>query len=91
VAAEAFADRRYEPNGTLSSRKHADALIRDPAEAAQQALSIVEKGEVVACDGTKVVIAAQTICIHGDTPNAPQIAAQVAQTLRDAGVNVRAL
>jgi UPF0271 protein len=91
VAAEAFADRRYEPNGTLRSRKFDDALIRDPGEAASQALSIVEKGEVVAHDGTKVVIAAQTICIHGDTPGAPQIAAQVAQTLREAGVDVRAL
>jgi UPF0271 protein len=91
VAAEAFADRSYEPNGTLRSRKHADALIRDPAEAVRQALSIVEKGEVVACDGTRVAINAQTICIHGDTPGALQIAAQVARTLREASVNVRAL
>jgi UPF0271 protein len=91
VAAEAFADRRYEPNGTLRSRKHNDALIRDPAEAARQALSIVESQTVIACDATKVAINAQTICIHGDTPGAPQIAAQVAKTLREAGVNVRAL
>jgi UPF0271 protein len=91
VAAEAFADRRYEPNGTLRSRKLDDALLRDPAEAARQALSIVECSEVVACDGTKVPITAQTICIHGDTPGAPQIAATVAKTLRDSGVNVRPL
>jgi UPF0271 protein len=91
VAAEAFADRRYEPNGTLRSRKFDDALLRDPAEAAHQALSIVEKGTVIAHDGTRVAIAAQTICIHGDTPNAPQIAAQVAQTLREASVDLRAL
>jgi UPF0271 protein len=91
VAAEAFADRRYEPNGTLRSRKHDDALIRDPTAAASQALSIVERSEVVACDGTKVAINAQTICIHGDTPGAPQIAAHVAKTLRESSVNVRAL
>jgi UPF0271 protein len=91
VAAEAFADRRYEPNGTLRSRKFDDALIRDPAEAGRQALSIVEKCEVVACDGAKVAINAQTICIHGDTPGAPQIAAQVAHALREAGVTLRSL
>ena len=45
VAAEAFADRRYEPDGTLRSRKFADALIRDPEEAAQQALKIVNTGK----------------------------------------------
>jgi 5-oxoprolinase (ATP-hydrolysing) subunit A len=79
VAAEAFADRRYEADGTLRSRKFSDALIRDPAEAAQHALQIVEKGM------------AQTICIHGDTPGAPQIAAAVAKLLREEGVELRPL
>jgi UPF0271 protein len=91
VAAEAFADRRYESDGTLRSRKHSDALIRDPAEAARQALSIVEQGTIIASDGSKVAIAAQTICIHGDTPGAPNIAAAVVQSLRNAGVTVAAL
>jgi UPF0271 protein len=91
VAAEAFADRRYEPDGTLRSRKFPDALIRDPAEAGRQALSIVERGTVVARDGTEVALNAQTICIHGDTPGAPEIAAAVAQTLRHAGVALGAL
>jgi UPF0271 protein len=91
VAAEGFADRRYEPDGTLRSRKHSDALIRDPAEAARQALRIVEQGTVIASDGNKVAIAAQTICIHGDTPGAPTIAATVAKTLREAGVTVAPL
>jgi 5-oxoprolinase (ATP-hydrolysing) subunit A len=91
VAAEAFADRRYEPDGTLRSRKFDDALIRDPEESACQALSIAEQGSVIACDGTKVSVDAQTICIHGDTPGSPQIAATVARTLRDAGVTLCAL
>jgi UPF0271 protein len=91
VAAEAFADRRYEPDGTLRSRKHEGALIRDPAEAARQATSIVEQGLVVACDGSEVAVSAQTICIHGDTPGAPQIAAAVAQILRQAGVRLAPL
>src|SRR5579859_2568117 len=90
VAAEAFADRRYEPDGTLRSRKHPDALIHDPAEAAQQALTIVQ-GKVIARGGSEVPLHADTLCIHGDTPGAPQIAAQVAKTLREASMQLRAL
>jgi UPF0271 protein len=91
VAAEAFADRRYEPDGSLRSRTHQDALIRDPAEAGQQALDIVQHGKVIACDGSPVTLNAQTICIHGDTPGAPKIAAAVARILREAGVVIRPL
>jgi UPF0271 protein len=91
VAAEAFADRRYEPDGTLRSRKFEDALIRDPGVAGRQALGMVEKGVVKATDGSEVPVAAQTICIHGDTPGAAAIAAEVARTLVEAGVRVSAL
>jgi 5-oxoprolinase (ATP-hydrolysing) subunit A len=91
VAAEAFADRRYETDGTLRARKFEDALLSDPAEAAQQALRIVEQGTVVASGGAEIAVNAQTICIHGDTPGAPKIAAAVAQTLRQAGVELKAL
>ena len=91
VAAEAFADRRYEPDGTLRSRKFENALIRDPAEAAKQALNIAQRGIVTAHDGTEVKLNAQTICIHGDTPGSVQIAAAVARTLRDAGVALKSL
>jgi UPF0271 protein len=91
VAAEAFADRRYEPDGTLRARKFEDALIRDPEEAGRQALSIVERGAVIARDGTKVSVDAQTLCIHGDTPGAAKIAATVARILREAGVQLHAL
>jgi 5-oxoprolinase (ATP-hydrolysing) subunit A len=69
VFAEAFADRRYESDGTLRSRKFPDALIRDPKEAAAQALRIANEG------------LAETICIHGDTPGAAQIASEVAKAL----------
>jgi UPF0271 protein len=88
VAAEAFADRRYEPDGTLRSRKFEDALIRNPEEAAWQALGIAERGVVIASDSSEVSVDAQTICIHGDTPGAPKIAATVARTLRGAGVTL---
>jgi 5-oxoprolinase (ATP-hydrolysing) subunit A len=91
VAAEAFADRRYEPDGTLRSRKFADALIRDPQEAAQQALVMVEQGFVTASDGSEVALKAQTICVHGDTPGATAIAAEVRRVLHAAGVTLGGL
>ena len=79
VAAEAFADRTYEADGTLRSRKFDDALIRDPARAGEQALRIAREG------------LAQTICIHGDTPGAPKIAESVAATLQAGGISLRPL
>jgi UPF0271 protein len=88
VAAEAFADRRYEPDGTLRSRKFDDALLREPEQAARQALSMVERGKVTASDGSDVEVNAQTICIHGDTPGAKEIAAEVARVLRDSGISL---
>lgn len=74
VLAEAFADRKYEQDGTLRSRKFTDALICDPSAAAAQAVRIANEGR------------AQTICIHGDTPGAPAIAAAVAGALRLEGL-----
>jgi UPF0271 protein len=91
VAAEAFADRRYEANGALRSRKFEDALLRDPAEAGQQALRIAERGTVFARGGTEIATNARTISIHGDTPGAPAIAAAVARTLKLAGVELAPL
>jgi len=91
VAAEAFADRLYEPDGTLRSRKHNDALIRDPAEAGKQAISIATRGALIARGGREIPVHAQTLCIHGDTPGSGKIAAAVAQALRAAGVSVQPL
>lgn len=91
AAAEAFADRRYERDGSLRSRKYDDALLRDPEQAAEQALRIVEEGSVVAADASLVPLRAQTICIHGDTPGAGEIAAAVHRRLRAAGVHIAAL
>jgi 5-oxoprolinase (ATP-hydrolysing) subunit A len=91
VAAEAFADRRYEPDGTLRSRKFEDALIRDPEMAARQALGMVERGLVTASDGSEVALKPKTICIHGDTPGATRIAAEVARALRASGINLAGL
>jgi UPF0271 protein len=91
VAAEAFADRRYEPDGTLRSRKFADALLHDPEDASRQALQIAERGTVIASDGSEVALQAQTICVHGDTQGAVQIAEMIKRNLRGAGVVLSSL
>ncbi len=75
VASEAFADRRYESDGTLRSRVHADALIVDPAEAARHALMLIRGG-------------ADTLCIHSDTPGSAGIAAAVRERLIRDGVRI---
>jgi 5-oxoprolinase (ATP-hydrolysing) subunit A len=91
VAAEAFADRRYERDGRLRSRQFLDALLRDPQEAAAQALRIVEEGTVIASDGGSIPLRADTICIHGDTPGAPQIAAEIHRRFDQAGITIKPL
>lgn len=90
VAAEAFADRRYEPDGRLRSRALAGALLAAP-EAAAQAVAIVREGRVIASDGSVVAVAADTLCVHGDTPGAERIAAAVRRALEAAGVTVAPL
>jgi UPF0271 protein len=74
---EAFADRRYLADGSLQPRSEAGSLITDPAAAAAQAASIAADGAVVAVDGSRVPIRAETICCHGDTPGAVEIATAV--------------
>ncbi len=88
VAREAFADRRYEADGTLRSRRLPGAVIHDDAEALAQAISIVTRGEARAVDGAPVPVVADTICLHGDTPGAATRAAVLRRGLEDAGIEV---
>jgi UPF0271 protein len=90
-AAEAFADRRYNPDGTLQSRRLDGAVIMDPEAAARQAVRIATEGRATAWDGSEIEIRADTLCLHGDNPNAEEIAWAVRQALDTAGVDVRAL
>ena len=90
-AAEAFADRAYEPDGTLRKRTLPGALLDTPERAAEQALNIAVRHHVIATDNSELAVAAQTICIHSDTPGSASIARQVKATLQAAGVRVRAL
>lgn len=91
VAGEAFADRGYERDGTLTPRERPGALKRTAAEAAEQAVSIATRGEVYASDGTPVRVDARTLCLHSDTPGAVDFARTVAARLGEAGVRLRPL
>ena len=88
---EAFADRRYNPDGSLQSRALAGSLLTDPDEASQQAVRLACDGVVQAHDGTLVPVRAQSICFHGDTPGAPAIVAAARRSLEAAGVVVRSI
>ena len=89
AVAECFADRLYEADGTLAPRGLPGAVIADPRAAAQQAVSLAVAGVVTARTGEMVRVAAETVCVHGDTPGALLIAAAVRVALETAGVAVR--
>jgi UPF0271 protein len=90
-AGEAFADRAYEADGSLRSRGKPGAVLSDPAAAAGQAVRLAREGRVVSHDGHDVALRADTLCVHGDTPEAPAIARAVRAALEGAGVAVRPL
>jgi UPF0271 protein len=91
VASEGFADRAYNVDGTLVSRKIAGSLITDPAKAAAQAVKMAAEGKVRTMDGVEIDIAVQTICCHGDTPGSEKIVRAVREALEKAGCQVKPL
>jgi len=91
VASEGFADRAYDIDRRLVSRKIAGSLITDPQRAAEQAVRMAMEGKVKTMDGPVVDIAVQTICCHGDTPGAETIVRTVRDALEKAGCQVRPL
>ena len=91
VASEGFADRAYNLDGTLVSRKVAGSLITDPAKAAAQAVKMAMEGKVRTLDGVEIDISVQTICCHGDTPGSDRIVRAVREGLEKAGAQVRPL
>lgn len=88
AAGEAFADRRYLADGSLMPRSKDGSVLHDPAQAAAQALQIVRERTVTASDGSRIPIEAGTLCLHGDTPAAAQIARAVRAALEEAGVRI---
>jgi 5-oxoprolinase (ATP-hydrolysing) subunit A len=90
TVAEAFADRAYRPDGQLVSRREPGAVLHDPAAIAARVVEIVTSGTVTAIDGSTVRIDAESVCVHGDSPGAVQIAEAVRDRLLAEGVEVRA-
>ena len=91
TAAEAFADRAYEPDGSLASRRKPNTVIHDAGEVVRRAIGIVRDRMVIATSGEAISLQADTLCIHGDTPGAAQLADKVRAGLETACIRVRSL
>ena len=89
VVTEAFADRGYEPDGRLVSRREEGAVLHDAAEVAARMVRLVTEGVIEARDGTTVTLQADSICVHGDSPGALEMARAVRDALDEAGVVLR--
>ncbi len=89
AVAEAFADRAYTPEGTLVSRREPGAVLHDAAQVARRCVRIATEREVVAIDGTVVGVEAMSLCVHGDSPGALEMARAVRAALALAGVEAR--
>lgn len=90
VIAEAFADRTYSPDGSLTPRSQPGAVIADPQRAVAQVLRILREGRVQTVAGTDLAVRAGTICLHSDTPNVVAFARSLREELERAGVTIRA-
>jgi UPF0271 protein len=91
VAAEGFADRSYEPDGSLTPRSRAGAVIHDVDRVVDRAVRMVRDGVVLTPDGKEVPLKVDTICVHGDTPGAPVLTQRIRAALTAAGIHVRPL
>ena len=87
---EAFADRAYQPDGTLVSRREQGAVLHDVDEIAERVAAMTGRGRVTAIDGSTIPITVESVCVHGDSPGAVQIAAAVRDRLVADGLRLRA-
>jgi len=91
TAGEGFADRAYQPDGSLVPRQHEGAVIHDRWTVVERAVRMVREGVVEAVDGRIIPLRVDTICVHGDTPGAADLASSLRTSLTEAGVEVKAL
>jgi UPF0271 protein len=91
TASEAFADRSYEPDGTLTPRGRPGAVLADEAVVAARAVALVRDRAAPSSDGSRVALQVDTICVHGDTPGAAALARRIRAALEGAGVSVARL
>jgi UPF0271 protein len=89
-AAEGFADRSYNPDGSLTQRSAPGAVIDDVTSVVRRGV-LMAAGRVVAMDGSEIELRIDTICLHGDTPGAPELARALRSGLEAAGVIVRSV
>ena len=90
TAAEVFADRNYNADGSLVSRTRPDALLHDPATAAERVVRMLTEGKIRAVDGGDVSVTAETICLHGDKPGAVEFARTLRARLEREGIVIAA-
>jgi UPF0271 protein len=86
---EFFADRAYDARGRLVARSEPGAVVTDPQEVNRRVRTLVESGAVVTADGSNVTVEADSICVHGDSPGAIELANAVRESLDAAGIDVR--
>ena len=86
---EAFADRAYARDGSLAPRSLEGAVLHDPEAITKRIVRLVTEGKIEAIDGSQIKVRAESICVHGDTAGAVQIASAVRESLESAGIAVR--
>jgi 5-oxoprolinase (ATP-hydrolysing) subunit A len=90
AVAEGFADRAYTAEGRLVSRREPGAVLRDPGQVATRAVVMATEGRVETVDGDEVAVEVRSLCVHGDTPGAVELAKAVRAALDEAGVTLEA-
>ena len=88
AASEGFADRAYQPDGSLAPRSRPGAVIDDPEAVVARAVRMARDGVVLTPDGAEVSLRVDTICVHGDTPGAPELTRRIRAALQAAGAHV---
>ena len=91
VAAEVFADRAYDPDGSLTSRTKPGSVIHDTPKVVERAIKMVRDKQVIAVTGSTIALQADTLCLHGDTPGAAALAREIRRGLESAGIRITAL
>lgn len=89
TAAEVFADRTYQPDGTLTSRSKPNSMIHDRRFAAQRIIRMVNEGKVTATNGSDITISADTVCVHGDEPSALDFIKELKEALISENIALR--
>jgi 5-oxoprolinase (ATP-hydrolysing) subunit A len=89
TAQEVFADRTYQPDGTLTSRNDSNSMIHDMKIAAQRTITMIQEGKVTTTDGTDIAITADTVCIHGDEPAALDFIMELKHALTNENIAIR--